>query len=96
MKSVEQILVRPRITEKSTVARYQGSVYEFEVAVDANKFEIASAIEKAFGVNVVGVRVANYEGKLKRMRQSQGRRADWKKAIVRLQDGQTINAIEGV
>ncbi len=96
MKHVGQILVRPVITEKSTLQRYTGSLYTFEVSTVANKIEIAHAIEKTFGVTVESVRTASFLGKVKRVRKGVGSRSDWKKAFVRLAEGQTIDALEGV
>lgn len=96
MKHVADIVVRPLLTEKSTLARYTGSLYTFEVSLNANKQEIAWAIEKAFGVNVEAVRTASFMGKVKRVRKGIGSRSDWKKAFVRLAEGQTIEALEAV
>lgn len=96
MKHVGDIVVRPLLTEKSTLARYTGSLYTFEVSLNANKQEIAWAIEKAFGVKVEGVRTASFLGKIKRVRKGIGSRSDWKKAYVRLAEGQTIEALEAV
>ena len=96
MKHVGDIVVRPLLTEKSTLARYTGSLYTFEVSLTANKQEIAWAVEKAFGVKVEGVRTASFMGKIKRVRKGIGARSDWKKAYVRLAEGQTIEALEAV
>ena len=96
MKHVGEIIRRPLITEKSTMQRYTGSLYTFEVSVKASKIEIADAVSKTFGVKVLDVRTANFSGKLKRVRKGLGYRADLKKAFVRLEDGQTIERLEGV
>lgn len=96
MSHVSDIIVRPLLTEKSTLARYAGSLYTFEVSRNASKTEIASAVEKAFGVQVEDVRTANFLGKVKRVRKGVGSRSDWKKAFVKLTEGQTIDALEGV
>jgi large subunit ribosomal protein L23 len=96
MKHVSEVLVRPLLTEKSTLARYSGSLYTFEVARDASKSDIAHAVEKSFGVKVEDVRTATFLGKIKRVRKGVGSRSDWKKAFVRLAVGQTIDALEGV
>lgn len=96
MKHVGDIVVRPLLTEKSTLARYTGSLYTFEVSLGANKQEIAWAVENAFGVKVEGVRTASFLGKVKRVRKGVGSRSDWKKAYVRLAEGQTIEALEAV
>jgi large subunit ribosomal protein L23 len=96
MKHASEILYRPLLTEKSTLARYAGSLYTFEVAKVATKTEIAHAVEKTFGVKVEDVRTANFLGKEKRVRKGVGSRPDWKKAFVRLAQGQAIDALEGV
>ncbi|HNY32195.1 MAG TPA: 50S ribosomal protein L23 [Fibrobacteria bacterium] len=96
MSHVSDIIVRPLLTEKSTLARYTGSLYTFEVSRNASKTEIAAAVTKAFGVQVEDVRTANFLGKVKRVRKGIGSRSDWKKAFVKLADGQTIDALEGV
>jgi large subunit ribosomal protein L23 len=96
MKHASEIIYRPLLTEKSTLARYAGSLYTFEVALAASKSEIAHAIEKSFGVKVEDVRTASFLGKVKRVRKGIGSRSDWKKAFVRLAAGQTIDALEGV
>jgi large subunit ribosomal protein L23 len=96
MKHASDIIVRPLLTEKSTLARYAGSLYTFEVSIGASKTEIAFAVEKAFGVKVEDVRTATFLGKVKRVRKGVGSRSDWKKAFVKLAEGQTIEALEGV
>lgn len=96
MSHVSDIIVRPLLTEKSTLARYSGSLYTFEVSRNASKTEIAAAVTKAFGVQVEDVRTANFLGKVKRVRKGVGSRSDWKKAFVKLAEGQTIEALEGV
>ncbi|HOE97221.1 MAG TPA: 50S ribosomal protein L23 [Candidatus Sumerlaeota bacterium] len=90
-----QILDRPLLTERATdrqtMARPQ---YTFKVAVDSNKVEIRRAIEQAFNVRVVGVNTIMVKGKRKRLRTAKlGRRPDWKKAIVTLAEGDSINLI---
>jgi large subunit ribosomal protein L23 len=74
--------------EQNTVA--------FRVRPDANKVEIRTAVEKVFSVKVTAVRTSSYEGKLKRMGRHQGRRPDWKKAVVTLAPGHKIELVEGV
>ncbi|MDO5732210.1 MAG: 50S ribosomal protein L23 [Eubacteriales bacterium] len=81
MKTAEQIILRPVITEASTEDAMLGR-YTFEVAVDATKPEIRQACEKLFQVKVLKVNTQNLEGKLKRVGQHLGRRKSWKKAIV--------------
>jgi large subunit ribosomal protein L23 len=83
------------MTEKSMRQKEEQNCVSFRVRPDANKLEIRAAVEAVFNVKVADVRTANYEGKLKRMGKHQGRRADWKKAIVTLQSGHKIELVEG-
>ena len=87
------IIIRPLITEKSTTLMAEGK-YVFEVAKAANKIEIAKAISQIFNVKVVSVNTVNVEGKVKRMGLSIGKRSDYKKAIVKLAAGETIEFFE--
>lgn len=91
-----QIIKRPLITEKSTLAREESSKYLFEVDRRANKIEIGQAVEKLFKVKVLEVRVMNVQGKSKRVGKHVGRTQDWKKAIVKLVPGNKIEIFEGV
>jgi len=84
MKTAEKTVRNPIITEKSTILRESTGVYCFRADVRANKIEIARAIEELFGVKVADVRTMRVRGKVKRMGRYVGRRADWKKAWVRL------------
>lgn len=93
----QRVIRRPLITEKATRLKEASNTVCFEVDRDANKIEIARAVEKLFGVKVAGVRVANREGKWKRMGRFVGQRKDWKKAYVRLAPGEKpIEFFEGV
>lgn len=96
MRNVSEILVRPMVTEKSHVQLDQHGAYTFVVANDANKIEIANAIEKQFNVKVTDVRTMRYAGKMKRMGKWMGRKASWKKAVVTLAEGDSIEIFEGV
>lgn len=87
------IIIRPLITEKSTTIMAEGK-YVFEVAKAANKIEIAKAISQIFNVKVASVNTVNVEGKVKRMGRSIGKRSDYKKAIVKLAAGETIEFFE--
>ena len=92
-----QVIRRPLITEKATRLKEASNTVCFEVNRDANKIEIANAVTALFGVKVADVRVANREGKLKRMGRFLGRRKAWKKAYVRLAEGEKpIEFFEGV
>jgi large subunit ribosomal protein L23 len=95
MPTLHRTIVRPLITEKSSAAYQNRGEYTFEVHPDASKPEIRSAIEQLFGVKVTGVWTSNVRGKEKRMGRSVGRRPNWKKAIVTLREGDTIEIFEG-
>ena len=90
------ILKRPIITEKITAQTDKLGKYAFEVIKNANKIEIKKAVERRFDVDVVNVRTMNVRGKMKRMGRFVGRTASWKKAIVTLKEGQTINFFENI
>jgi len=96
MRNVSQILVKPIVTEKTHDQLDRLGVYTFVVANDANKIEIAQAVEKQFNVSVKSVRTMRYAGKERRVGRWVGRRASWKKAVVTLADGDTIELFEGV
>ena len=83
------ILIRPLITEKSTQLMEEGK-YVFVVAKKANKIEIAKAVAEIFKVKVADVNTVNVSGKVKRMGRFVGKRSDYKKAIVKLAPGETI------
>ena len=83
------------ITEKSTRQKEEGRQYVFEVDRDANKIEIQTAIERLFKVKVLQVRTSNVLGKMKRLGRRYGKRADWKKAVVTLKEGDRIDFFEG-
>ena len=93
MKTSYDIIKRPIITEKSALLA-EKAVYTFEVAKDANKVEIKKAIEEIFEVKVVAIRTVNVHRKPKRMSRYVGFKSAYKKAIVRLEPGQTIKAFE--
>lgn len=93
---IQDIIRRPLITEKTTTLREVGGTYAFAVAIDANKIEIRRAVEEQFKVKVAEVRVARMHGKERRQGRYFGRRPDWKKAYVRLAEGEkSIEFFEG-
>ncbi len=89
-----QVLEAPIVTEKSTRVRAESNQVVFRVAQDAKKPEIKRAVEELFGVQVERVWTVNVKGKPKRFGQFWGRRKDWRKAYVRLAEGQTIEELE--
>ena len=91
-QSPYNILLRPVVTEDSTtLASLREPQYVFRVAKDANKIAIARAIEQAFGVRVKKVNTIVQRGKVVRMRRTTGKRPDFKKAFVTLEEGQKID-----
>ena len=86
-----QVIIRPIITEKTEKLQKFQTAYVFEVMDKANKLEIKEAVEKIWGVAVLKVRVLRKKGKVRRIRYKRGKTPEWKKAIVTLQKGQTIN-----
>lgn len=97
MATAYDIVIKPIITEQSMEGTDEKK-YVFEVAKDANKVEIAKAVEEIFGVKVAKVNTLRMQGKQKRTgRYPMGRRASWKKAIVKLtDDSKTIEFFEGI
>jgi large subunit ribosomal protein L23 len=92
---IHRTIVRPVITEKSSAAYQERGEYTFEVHADATKPQIRAAVEQLFGVKVTGVWTSNQRGKEKRMGRTAGRRPNWKKAIVKLREGDSIAVFEG-
>jgi large subunit ribosomal protein L23 len=95
MKEAQKIIRRPLITEKSTRQKEETRQYAFEVHREANKIEIQAAVERLFKVRVIQVRTSNLLGKVKRLGRRHGKRPDWKKAIVTLNEGDRIDFFEG-
>lgn len=95
MKLARDIIIKPVVTEKS-VDLMQENKYCFKVAKNANKIEIKNAVEEIFKVNVVNVNTVNVHGKMKRMGRYQGKTASWKKAVVTLREGDSIEVFEGL
>jgi len=89
-----EIIIAPMLTEKSLLEKETHNRYMFKVSINANKIEIKKAIEKVFSVKVVKINTIRMKGKPKRMGKYEGRRPDWKKAIVTLQADQTIPDFE--
>ena len=94
MRRVDQIILRPLMTEKSAMATEADNTYAFEVGKDATKIEIKEAVERLFDVRVSTVRTMVVRGKVKRFGRHYGKRPNWKKAYVTLADGESINFYE--
>ncbi len=94
MKQPREIVIAPIITEKTSSIQNATNSYTFKVSINANKVEIRHAIEKIFNVHVLDVNTIRQRGKMKRMGRYSGKRADWKKAIVKLKEGDSIAEFE--
>ncbi|MBN8547796.1 MAG: 50S ribosomal protein L23 [Deltaproteobacteria bacterium] len=90
------LILSPMITEKTSLVGGAGNRVVFKVDPRATKTEIKAAVERVFKVTVEDINTVNYLGKAKRTSRSEGRRPSWKKAYVTLQEGQSINVIEGL
>lgn len=95
MQNPRDVLIRPLITEKTTMMM-QDNKYTFVVPLKVNKVEIRQAVEQIFKVKVLDVNTIRVMGKTKRMGRTAGKRPDYKKAIVKLAEGQTIEFFEGL
>ena len=94
---VQEVIRRPLITEKSTELRDEKNIIAFEVARKANKIDVKRAVEAQFKVKVAEVRIALVHGKVRRQGKYAGQRPDWKKAYVRLVEGEKpIEFFEGM
>ena len=89
--NIHEVIRAPIVTEKSDQIRETENAYTFEVDRRASKLEIKAAVKQFFGVDVVDIRTAVYRGKNKRVGKSIGQRPNWKKAIVTLKEGQSID-----
>ena len=85
-----EVIRRPITTEKTTVIREDGRTLVFQVANGANKIDIRRAVEQLFGSKVESVRTSLAHGKVKRQGKYSGRRSDWKKAYVKLREGEKL------
>jgi len=88
--NVYDVIRRPVVTEKGVAAKDEQATLCFEVAQDANKTQVKQAVEKLFKVKVAGVRTSNLEGKMRRRGRFMGYKSDWKKAYVKLKDGEKV------
>jgi large subunit ribosomal protein L23 len=96
MRDPRDVIIKPVVTEASAELQETDRTYTFIVAKDANKLEIRNAVQSLFGVKVEGVRTANYQGKWRRVGRSLGRRPAYKKAVVKLAEGDAIAVYEGI
>jgi large subunit ribosomal protein L23 len=96
LKSERNIIRKPIVTEKAVWLKEKTNKYVFEVEKNCNKIEIKHAIEKLFKVTVTDIWTHTTHGKVRTRGRSHGRRPDWKRAIVQLKTGDTIEFLEGV
>lgn len=96
MKTSYEVLLSPLLTEKGTLLKEKDNKVLFKVARDANKIEIKKAVEEIFKVKVNRVTTINCKGKKKRLGRHEGKRPDWKKAVVALKEGEKLDFIEGM
>ena len=89
--NVYEVIRAPRVSEKTARLQEVSNKYVFEVATTATKADVKAAIEQIFDVKVESVNVVNVKGKSKAFRNRMGRRGDWRKAYVKLADGQSID-----
>jgi len=94
--NIYQVIRRPLVTEKGLEKRESERTLCFEVALGANKTQVKAAVEKLFKVKVEEVRTATFDGKLRRRGRFTGYRPEWKKAYVRLKEGQKVPDFAGV
>lgn len=96
MKTSYEVLLSPLLTEKGALLKEKDNKILFKVARDANKIEIKKAVEEIFKVKVNRVTTINCKGKKKRLGRHEGKRPDWKKAVVTLKEGEKLDFIEGM
>ena len=94
--NIHEIILRPLVTEKSNIGREEANLVTLAVDPRANKHDIARAVETLFDVSVLEVRTMRMPRKTRRVGRFLGRKSEWKKAIVQLVEGQTIEFYEGV
>ena len=94
MPTLTQTIVTPIVTEQTSAAYQDRGEYTFRVHPEATKTQIRKAVEELFNVSVTGVWTSNHRGKDRRVGQTVGRRPHWKKAIVTLKDGDSIDIFE--
>jgi large subunit ribosomal protein L23 len=96
LRDARSIILKPLVTEKGSRLRETGNKYLFQVALDANRIEIKQAVKQIFNVKVKDVKTIVVHGKVKRMGMFSGKRPDWKKAVVTLEKGHSIDLFEQV
>ncbi len=95
MKNQFRLIKRPHITEKVLLLKEENNKVVFRIRRDTNKIELKNAIESMFNVTVEAINTLIVKGKKKRLGRHEGKKSDWKKAIVTLKEGDTIEYFEG-
>ena len=95
MAEIQNVLIKPIVTEKSTIYASENNTYVFQVGLTSNKSQIKQAVEEFFSVSVDTVRTLVVRGKIKRFGRFNGKRSNWKKAYVKLSDGHSIESLRG-
>lgn len=93
---IEQVLIKPLLTEKSSIETEKTNRYVFKVQRKANKYQVKDAVEKMFDVKVVNVRTAVLPGKVKRAGKGYNKSSNWKKAYVKIAEGQKLELFKGI
>ena len=96
MATLENIILRPLVTEKISVATDNLNIYGFQVVIRVNKNQIKSAVEKLYGVRVVRVSTMINPGKVKKRKNKTTKTPRWKKALVQVEEGQKIELFKGI
>ena len=93
---IEQVLIKPLLTEKSSIVTENANRYVFKVQPKANKYQIKDAVEKMFDVKVVNVKTAVLPGKIKKAGKGFSKSSNWKKAYVQIAEGQKLELFKGI
>jgi len=93
---IEQVLIKPLLTEKSSIVTENANRYVFKVQPKANKYQIKDAVEKMFDVKVVNVKTAVLPGKVKKAGKGYNKTSNWKKAYVQIAEGQKLELFKGI
>lgn len=96
MRDPRKVLVKPMLTEKTNIQKETENTFSFKIARDASKEDVKKSVEAIFKVHVLDVRTSNYMGKPKRRGRWEGKRPAWKKAVVKLVAGESIDIFEGL
>lgn len=95
MNDPRVVIRSPIVTEKSLITRDEKGKYTFQVAAKANKHDVREAVQKLFHVHVTEINIMKVKGKRKRLGRFEGKRSDWKKAVVTLAKGERIEELTG-